>query len=160
ARRVIKPDGTLLLSIPYYSPMRRLLTPFRGTEWRTLKHAEVDGKVIFEGLTYFQYAYTIPEFKSILASSNLKCIETMGYSVMWGLYDLKFLNDRARKKNLVQSDESKGTTAGPTAGGSGSSIKSLLIGEDRSTAFKAATTDLMRWSAANMMMFVCKKAEQ
>lgn len=158
ARRVIKPDGTLLLSVPYYSPLRKVLTPFRGDEWRRLSHPETDSEVFAEGLTYFQYAYDIAEFKAMLAAAKLECVETMGYSIIWGLYDIKFLNNRARQKVIDRRDQTAGPAAVPAAQTSSSFIKDLIIGESSSTPLKAAATSFMRWSSANMMMFVCRKA--
>jgi SAM-dependent methyltransferase len=165
ARRVLKPNGTLLLSVPYYSPLRRILTPVRRDSWRRLAAPEVDSTTFANGLTYFQYAYRISEFQKMLTAAKLETIETMGYSVIWGLYDLKFLNDRARQKNLARRANQTSTDStvqniddsGDGGRSAPSLLKELLIGEDVSTTFKAATTNLMRWASANMMMFVCKK---
>lgn len=155
ARRVIKPSGTLLLSVPYYSPMRKALTPFRSREWRVLQSPEVDAEPAFEGLTYFQYMYGVNEFKKILAESGLHTVETMGYSIVWGLYDLKALRRRADAKAASSgagseklSQNSKRNT---------SLLKRLILDEGRSSLLEKVATSAMRWSCANMMMFVCQK---
>lgn len=161
ARRILKPDGYLLLSVPYYSPMRRLLTPFRRNEWMTLKKPQISNETAYEGLTYFQYAYKLDEFEAMLKNAGLKTIETMGYSVMWGLYDLKFLKNRADAKNQEIRQQIK-TQADPVEMPAreepkSSFAKRLLIGEDTSTLLTKTITNIARWSAANMMMFVCRK---
>ncbi|CAN5583367.1 hypothetical protein BH10ACI2_BH10ACI2_12980 [soil metagenome] len=157
ARRVIKDDGTLLLSVPYYSPLRQMLTPFRSDEWRVLKRPEEDAEKFNGELTYFQYVYRLPEFKKMLSEAGLDTIETLGYSVMWGLYDLKFLSTRAFAK---LDSPVAAAPAGETVAGENpikSYIKHLLVSEDTSTPVSRLTTSFMRKTCANMMMFVCRK---
>jgi ubiquinone/menaquinone biosynthesis C-methylase UbiE len=159
ARRVIRPDGTLLLSVPYYSPLRKALTPFRKREWRRLSKPEVDRTPFFDGLTYFQYLYDMDEFKAILAHHGLNTIETFGYSVTWGLYDIKFFSRRAQRRS--SSNVVSGGAGTGVGGGSKSTEKSLLkhlvLDEATSTPLESLTTRLMRRLCANMMMFVCRK---
>lgn len=158
AHRVLKDDGTLLLSVPYYSPLRKLLTPFRRMEWRRLTAPTEDKAVVFPGLTYFQYAYDLREFETMLLNAGFRTVETLGYSIIWGLYDLKFLNRRAEKKRL--SGLQKGHSAVDGDGGgkrSRSFLKDLVLGEETSTTLTRLSTRFMRWSCANMMMFVCRK---
>lgn len=161
ARRVLKESGTLLLSVPYYSPMRRILTPFRSKEWKRKQRPSSDVHEVFPGLTYFQYAYTISEFRRILSSAGLRTIETMGYSIVWGLYDLRFLAKRAQLKNESLEDGSKGSTSDPAGNTADSSskqlVKKLVLGEGTETVAQRIITRFTRWSVANMMMFVCRK---
>jgi ubiquinone/menaquinone biosynthesis C-methylase UbiE len=162
ARRVIKKEGTLLLSVPFFSPLRRSLLPFRRGEWRKVDAPQADGSHSDEQLKYFQYAYSPLEFNRMLHEAGLETVETMGYSIMWGLYDLKFLSERAKRKierRLENTIEEKRTVApGPqTETTAASSLKRLLIGERRDTLLQKAFTGLMRLTTANMMMFVCKK---
>lgn len=157
ARRVIKPDGRLLLSVPYYSPLRKALTPLRRNEWRNVGQPEVDDRTYFEGLTYFQYLYDIDEFRRILTASGLHTIETMGYSVTWGLYDLKFLSRRAQARSRAATAAHEAAPAADKSAGGTSLIKHLVLDEQTGTLIERAATALMRKAFANMMMFVCQK---
>ncbi len=162
ARRVIRNDGYLLLSVPYYSPLRRTLRRFRRKEWRESEKPEVDKSPVFQDLTYFQYAYTSNEFRRMLAKEGLETIEVFRYSVIWGLYDLNFLINRGNKKKNAsiysQNDQNPSENKGPANGTSYLSfIKKLIIGEDRSNLLNKVTTGFMTWASANMIMFVCRK---
>src|ERR1041384_7550751 len=55
ARRVIKKDGILLISVPYFSPLRRALVPFKRKDWRKLSGPEVDKEKFAGDKTFFQY---------------------------------------------------------------------------------------------------------
>lgn len=161
ARRVIKEDGTLLLSVPYYSPLRKILTPFRTEEWRKLSNPEVDEEKVFEDLTYFQYAYTAAEFKKLLVNAGLHTIETFKYSVIWGLYDVRFLNERAKarvvSRQKKQSEKSSNKFKPSQDSYKTSLLKKLIIGEDTSNFLNKTATKFMQWSSANMIMFGCRK---
>jgi ubiquinone/menaquinone biosynthesis C-methylase UbiE len=158
ARRVIKPTGTLLLSVPFYSPLRRVLAPFRSGEWRKMTESAVDDAPPFEGLTYFQYLYGEKEFKRLLERNGLETIETMGYSVTWGLYDLKFLQRRGEARAAAASAAGTGPTAASSSDSANHSlIKHLVLDEATSSLLEKTVTTIMRSTCANMMMFVCRK---
>jgi SAM-dependent methyltransferase len=154
ARRVLKQDGVLLISVPYYSPLRRLLTPLKTSEWRRVPMPAVETNNSPGDLKFFQYAYQTREFETMLADAGLKTIEKQGYAVIWGLYELPFVK----------------TNGGETPGGGGASItddrtssvpaqpsllKRLVVSEDSSVPVLGAGVKIMRWAAANMMMYVC-----
>ena len=157
AKRVLKPDGKLLLSVPYYSPLRKMLTPFRRHEWRRLNGPEADKTNPYDSVVFFQYAYDVSEFSNMLNNAGLHVVETMGYSVIWGLYDLRFMANRAKVRQQGQTDGTR--TCGHKAKSTmiKSASKDLLLGENTGSRLQRVTTKLMRWSAANMMMFVCEK---
>ncbi|MGQ0543108.1 MAG: class I SAM-dependent methyltransferase [Blastocatellia bacterium] len=163
ARRVLKKDGVLMISVPYYNPLRRILSPFRKDEWRIVDTPETDGRQFFEDKKFFQYAYRASEFKNLLADSGLKVVETQGYAVIWGLYEIPFLNrygnsaisvdeKKAGKKEIahVNSDEI-------VKENNGSLLKRLVVQEDATIPIMGLGVKFLRWSSANMMMYVCTR---
>ncbi len=72
ARRVLKEDGFLMISVPYYSPLRKTLRPFRKDEWRSVRGPVSDNGNASDDRHFFQYAYTRKEFTSMLAESCLE----------------------------------------------------------------------------------------
>ena len=75
AHRVLKPRGVALISIPYFHTLRR----FKA--WLRLYQASPDG------MQFYQYAFRIEEFASILHSSGFTIIDQMGYSIPKGVKD-------------------------------------------------------------------------
>jgi ubiquinone/menaquinone biosynthesis C-methylase UbiE len=155
ARRVLDDDGVLLISVPYANPLRRVLTFFGAGEFRPVARAEADRSEYRPGLTYFQYAYGTNEFGAMLRKAGFRIAAIHRYSVIWGLYDLKFLRERADRK-VARAASSHAPSVAPST--RPSFIKHLLVGEDTSTFLTRTVTRLMRWSAANMMLFVCRKS--
>lgn len=164
ARRVIRDDGILMISVPFYSPLRKILSPFKNSEWRILNRPEVDENGAHHGKKFFQYAYTRNEFSEMLRAAGLNVIDTRGYAVLWGLYEIPFLKPRhndgiaakyaqpARKENgevniqplLVENDISF--------------LQRLVVCEDASVPALGLGVKFFRWAAANMMMYVCKRS--
>ncbi|MGE3466274.1 MAG: class I SAM-dependent methyltransferase, partial [Pyrinomonadaceae bacterium] len=159
ARRVLKDDGVLLISVPYFSPLRRLLSKVKRNEWRKVSGPETDKQTVFEDRKFFQYAYKPGEFEAMLADSGLRTIEVQGYAVMWGLYELPFFGGKSEHDH---SGERKTVAAEPTADigelvrdRPSSIAKRLVVNEDPSIPVLGLGVKAMRWAAANMMMYVC-----
>jgi len=160
ARRVLKPDGTLLISVPYYNPLRKLLAPFRGVEWRRVTQPTVDADPE-HSKQFFQYAYTRREFTDLLNRAGLDVIETQGYAVIWGLYELPFFNSngggefaqgKKNKKPIERADLTELSRDRPV-----SFAKRLAVSEDASVPLLGLGVRALRWAAANMMMYVCRR---
>lgn len=155
ARRVLKDDGVLLISVPYLSPVRRFVARSRR-EWRMVDRPVADGSRP-NGYEFFQYAYTPADFSRLLTRAGLRVVERQGYAVLWGLSELPGLS------RLVGSGENgtqPGAAAGPTTPAvppvSGRSLlKRLVVSEDASVPVLGLGVRLMRRLAANMMMYVC-----
>jgi len=163
AKRVLKDDGTLLISVPYYNPLRRLLTPFRKSEWRLVKCPEVDNGDGIESKKLFQYAYRTDEFESMLDAAGLRVLEKQGYAVIWGLSEISLQKGASpeatigrvktsRVKNLTRVD-----IQGLVKDQKISVIKRLAVAEDASVPILGLGVRLMRWAVANMMMYVCER---
>lgn len=162
AHRVLKKDGILLISVPYYNPLRRMLMPFRKNEWRPVDRAEVENEDP-NGRKFFQYAYQVPEFKKMLSSAGLETIETQGYAVLWGIQELPILN-RSGKSEFPPPQASRPKTEleyvdaeSLAADRPQSLLKRLVVSEDDNIPLLGLGVKLMRWSAANMMMYVCRR---
>ena len=159
ARRVLKKDGILLISVPYQSPLRRVLMPFKKDEWRRVEGAKVDNGQAVSGKNFFQYAYKTPEFEKMLTDAGLKVIEKQGCGVLWGLYDIPFLNKNGEL--ATSSENNKREEIGAVnveqlvKDEPVSLIKRLVVSEDASVPVLGLGVKFMRWATANMMMYVC-----
>lgn len=161
ARRVLKKDGVLLISVPYYNPLRRILSPLKKAEWRRVEKPEIDKGEVFKGKKFFQYVYRPDEFEEMLAEAKLRVIEKRGFSVVWTFYDIPFLNRDG--KNEVSKISDKKTTNGIEPvdvrklikGEPVSLLKRLVVSEDETVPVLGLGVKFMKWFSANMMMFVC-----
>lgn len=162
ARRVLKDDGILLISVPYYNPLRRMLAPFRKSDWRSVDASKAESSGI-HGKQFFQYAYRNDEFTKMLSNAGLETLKTQGYAVLWGLQELPFLNlSGASEFPAGQSDESPNEPVfvdvkSLAADRQKSLIKRLVVCEDDSVPLLGLGVRFMRWSVANMMMYVCRR---
>jgi SAM-dependent methyltransferase len=165
ARRVLKAGGILLLSVPYYSPMRRALSLVKR-EWRRVGGPGVDRNGSNGVGPFYQYAYTVREFERLLTAAGFRVIGSQGYAILWGLYDvggLKRLAERFSSRSTSHSPESTGSHATPVHNGNGHAfhvplLKRLLVAED-DTAPGGWLVKAGRWACANMMMYVCTPAD-
>jgi SAM-dependent methyltransferase len=172
ARRVLKPDGVLLLSVPFFSPLRRALSLAGRSQWKKVSRAGVDAHATGNGvMQFYQYAYTIPEFTAVLNAAGLRVLGTQGYAVVWGLYDVGIIERLAAR--LQQRLDASGprpaeagdgrNTAAPTdrtstANGSGGPVpllKRLVVAEDDTVPIAGVLVKAARSLCANMMMYVC-----
>lgn len=67
-RRILKPGGTMLISVPYFNPLRR---------WRAKRGAYQDD---VSGLNFYQYAFTREEFCRILEEADFEIEATHSYA--------------------------------------------------------------------------------
>jgi SAM-dependent methyltransferase len=66
--RILKPNGLLLISVPYFNPLRL---------WRAAKGAYMDN---VEGCDFYQYAFTRAEFVGLLERSGFEVKRTYSYA--------------------------------------------------------------------------------
>lgn len=175
-RRVLKPTGTLLISVPYHSPLRSAVVPFRNGAVRRVARTEVD-RTPTAGMEFWQYAFTAGEFEKLLNDAGLRVVGTQGYAVTWGLHDVPFFT---RFKDALDKRRSNGASvnASPTATSAAtrarraandapssstsssssphsSTLKRLVISEDTSVPVAGLFVRALRWACGNMMMYVC-----
>lgn len=161
ARRVMKQDATLLISVPYYSPLRQLMSPFKRSEWRPVDNSQIDIGQDRVDKKFFQYAYTRSEFATILARAGLRVVKTQGYAVVWGLQEIPLLNRPWRSEFRPNKSENASKESGVVNIDSlirepkVSLIKRLVVSEDASVPVLGLGVTFLRWAAANMMMYVC-----
>lgn len=165
ARRVLKDDGTLLISVPYFNPLRRVLARFRTENWRVISSAKVDGDEVTSDKKFFQYAYTTGEFKSMLADAGLRTIKTKGYAVLWGLQEIPLLNREGRRETgaentsaLIKKDISISDSKELFEDKPISLAKRLMVSEDDKVPVLGLGVKVMTWAVGNMMMYVCRRA--
>jgi ubiquinone/menaquinone biosynthesis C-methylase UbiE len=181
AKRVLRPGGVLLISVPYVSLMRRALSPFKSSLWKRVSRPGVDAGNVREGQQFFQYVYTRGEFERELAAAGLRVIGTQGYGILWGLYDISLLQTLTEKlahRSLTSPGEGGSVArkcvqpALPVADSSGdkhayaassassrSTLKRLLSDEDDKVPVLGLGVRFMRRVCANMMMYVCQRSE-
>jgi SAM-dependent methyltransferase len=159
ARRVLRPGGVLLISVPYFSPLRRMLAPFHRGDWRRTDVHEVDTPPHQQ--VFFQYAYKPREFNRMLAAQGLVVVRRQGYSILWGLYELPLVGrvlQRFGQHEPHPAHTGPCSAAPPTTGHpdrEASLLKRLVVSEDDSIPVVGWVLRPVRWAAANMMMYEC-----
>ncbi len=179
ARRVLKPGGTLLISVPYLSLLRRLLLTSKSRSWKKVSKASIDSE--WNGMRFFQYVYSRKEFEAILARAGLRVIGTQGYGILWGLYDVARLQTLITKLSGGQNSSvpepsrvnsrtsgtgtrcedvsSASTRSVPSESYVRAIIKRIVVSEDDRFPVAGLGVKLMRLVCANMMMYVCVRAQ-
>ena len=159
ARRVLKPDGVLLMSVPYFSPLRRALSALGRRDWRRVTRSRVEDPPDTT-LRFYQYAYTVPEFTRLLTAAGFRVRETQGYAVVWGLYDVRAIERLAasveRRRRAPQVAEAGGDAAAPGPVSRPTLLKRLLVAEDDTVPGAGWLVKAARRACANMMMYVCE----
>lgn len=160
ARRVLTTDGVLLMSVPYYSPARRLLARAGRPGWKRVRSHTTDPAD--DDSVFFQYVYTPAEFRRLLTQHGFSVLATQGYSIMWGLYELPILGRLLPRSSQAAT---AGRRAAKGAGGRAKTpvveptwralLKRLVVAEDASVPVAGLGVRLLRWMAANMMMYIC-----
>lgn len=164
ARRVLKPTGVLLLSVPYFSPLRQVLCALGRETWRRVRAPQVD-ESFDDRLRFYQYAYTIAEFTQMLAAAGFSVLDTQGYAVAWGLYDIAMIeraasafSRRRRSARPAESPASHAERAAASNGHAPSLLKRLIVSEDDTVPLAGWGVRAARRLCANMMMYVCAPA--
>jgi len=163
ARRVLRDEGVLLVSVPYLSPVRRILSIVRRRDRRRVSTPRVD-----EGSgrgSFYQYAFTRREFETILAACGFRTCSVQEYAILWGLSEVpgvSALVGLAVRTRTPAPAAPGGPVSPPTlspepsaAPSATSLLKRLVVSEDDRVPFLGRAVRLLRWACANMIMFEC-----
>ena len=168
ARRVLKPSGVLIISVPSFNGVRRLrhLFGFRGAPAdRVVERPRADGTLPDQ--VFFQYVFGRTEFRRRLEASGFKVIEARGTHVLWGAKELPLVGSLFEwaTRRFGRAPAPRGAasavpaTAGPTGptGADAGSVfrrylkRALLEENDRALPL----LPVLRRVSANMMVYVC-----
>jgi len=165
AARVLRDDGVLLCSVPFFNPVRQLLAGLRLTDGEPLRTTTVTHRR--DGRVFWQYAFTRAEFERQLNRHGFEVVESMGYSILWGLYELPgvaaLVNGARRVIRRRSGNESVNAEPPQRAGAASNAsrqhslISRLVVSEDVDTPVLGTLVRMLRGSASNMIMFVCVK---
>jgi SAM-dependent methyltransferase len=162
AFRVLRPNGRLLISVPYLSPLRQAVALTRTRDWKWVRRPSADTPDGGHERNFYQYAFTKGEFQKLLERAGFEVVETRGYAVVWGLYDVPMAERliAGLQRRRVNGLSSNGQ---PPAVGSGkpsqpSLLQRLVVSEDDTVPLAGIAVRAMRWACANMMMYACQKA--
>lgn len=75
AYRVLSDDGVMLISVPYFHPLRRIKARLGFYRSRV------------DGLSFYQYAFTMEEMRGILQEAEFTVVDTLVYDGFKGLKD-------------------------------------------------------------------------
>jgi SAM-dependent methyltransferase len=162
AHRVLRPNGWLLISVPYLSPLRQAVALARTRDWKMVRHPSVDTPDGGPARPFYQYAFTKGEFQRLLERAGFQVVGTRGYAIVWGLYDLPMAERLVAALQRHQPSNGSSSNVLPTQPGSGgpahqSLVRRLVVSEDDTVPIAGVAVRAMRWVCANMMMYVCSK---
>lgn len=143
--RVLRPGGTIFLSVPYFNPLRKLCT------WTTASRMPVS---TVEPPSFYQFAFERREILEYLRAAGLTIVETVPMSPVKGLKDEVPFFRRFRER--VNASEARGDAEGVRTG------RPKRRGRSSSARLKAALQFLIysrpvALFAGHMIMVVCRK---
>jgi SAM-dependent methyltransferase len=159
ARRVLRTGGVLLVSVPYLSPLRRIISYVKRKDRRFVANAGTDEQD-WAG-RFFQYAFTRQEFEGILRRCGFRVQFVQGYAILWGLREFPGvasvldLATRTRPARAPACPAPERSIPRATGKVQPSLLKRLLVSEDEHVLVLGRSIPFLRWACANMMMYVC-----
>ena len=97
----------------------------------------------------------------MLSGVGLAVRETVGYSFIWGLYDIPFLSGAGGDSNSDTPEKAAPASLNMeeliTDERPPSLLKRLLISEDTRIPVAGTFIRFICWTSANMMMYVCTR---
>jgi SAM-dependent methyltransferase len=162
ARRVLRENGVLLCSVPFYNPLRRILAVLGRRSWQPVSAPAVTtGR---SGRVFWQYAFTRAEFEWLLHRHGFEVVESMGYSILWGLHEIPGVAlltgaaQRLWRSRHAGGSSSLGSKTPPSPPPVRPPLlRRLVVSEDVTVPVLGSIVRLLRATASNMIMFVCVK---
>jgi SAM-dependent methyltransferase len=177
ARRVLAPDGWFLCSVPDASSLRNLLFRKESTERRDasppmiVKRVEdTIGEPPPDGMHFFQYAFTEPEFTERLTNAGFEVTAHFGYALVWGLLEIpgvSRLSGILQRRHATAEATGSAPASPPVDDGGGRPfeaplragkefLKRALLREDRTTPVLGPAIGWANEHMANMRMYVAR----
>lgn len=177
ARRVLRNEGLLIISVPYFNPFR--ITNSRiNINMFGRRHSEssldFDGiKSLYtltsvhkrenppvDGFSFHQYEYTEKEFSDILKACGFQIILTRPVSISWGLMDVAFLRKLFTKAIIdktYSNDIKQGKAVSLTKRHRVKTFfKRIIVSEDYSYMLTRPILRLLGHNFGNLILFACK----
>jgi SAM-dependent methyltransferase len=143
AHRVLSAKGTLLVSVPYINPLRKLKGAVGVYRYRNEKQIG----------EFHQYCFTKTEFTSILRDSGFRVIIAVPFAVMQGLSDeMPFVNQLSRFFKREDAFYSNNAIVGSKK----NNVKTRVYAGIKSVLGKIAYYSLVRNAVGHMILFVAK----
>lgn len=166
AHRVLRHGGIFLVSVPYQNLIRRLCSTFGQVRDQFIATpVEREGMSDApDGYSFFQYFYRAHEFRRHLQEIGFEIVAEQPYSLWRGLTDLKpfqWIERSVMSESTPASSPGDGhpaPTPAPPSSPARARLKHLVFAEDRSTPVLGAAIGLGCELAANMRMYVCRRA--
>ncbi len=171
AYRTLAPGGLLLISVPDFNLLRRILLFGRtrrrggdpsGGHWVRVRRHDVTLEP--PGMVFFQYLYRSGEFRALLAVHGFRVEWDRGYSVLWGLQDLgpfRVVFSRLAKRSRRSPAATNPNPAAAPRAVSRMSLKDrarrVLAREEGTGAVSAAVLGVLRATCANMRLYAARK---
>ncbi|MBI4507087.1 MAG: class I SAM-dependent methyltransferase [Chloroflexi bacterium] len=160
ARRVLRPGGHIVISVPYFSPLRQMRARLGGYA------ALSDGPLSAE--QFYQFGFRVAEFAHLLEDEGFQVVERIPFSARWGLSEDLPLAARvhraiAGRGARAQRDGSGARGASPTparaADPAGHTPLASGARDGRATPLYALAKCVVdafpvRWLAGHMVLFV------
>jgi hypothetical protein len=145
-------------------PLRRLRACLSPPDWRLVDHPT--SETAPPGATFFQYAFRPREFEALLNRAGFEVRARQGYAILWGLLELPFFGAilaklQRRRAAMARQPAARDVLkygpapAAPAPAAKASVSKRFLVSEDATLPVLGIFVRVLRWFAANMMMYVC-----
>lgn len=151
--RVLRPGGTMFLSVPYFSPLRKLRT------WNA-RGGTIEATVP-EPPAFYQFAFEKKELHEKIRAAGLTVIETVPTSPVKGLKDEVPFFSRLRAR-VNATEAATPPSAAPAAGAKTRGRKPLsrrLAGSLKTALQRVVNLRPVSVFAGHMIMVVCRKGE-
>jgi len=161
AHRVLKKDGTLIITVPFLNIARRIKDSFyTGDKYIVTNKFEKDAINSNFSLYYFNAS----EFKKILNETGFKILFCHGCSVAWGFRNFRMIDTLFRLREAKKPSYQKTKKAMSNLNCSKRQnnqivelVKDILIRERRDKWYLRPIVSLFQSFCGELVVFVCKK---